>query len=151
MGPRSWVRRNLGDFESHWLGSARGTSESSIGVEREVPCCSVSQECFDEVPLVGFRSIRYPEGNANTFLWDPSQRYRFVFWPKSPGFCPFPHVPTKNGTGECSVSAPPKDLTTLRLIQGGNPVGAQMGLSVKPKGHRDVLECSHGATGLLGR
>lgn len=48
-------------------------------VEREVPCCSVSQECFDEVSLVGFRSIRYPEGNANTFLWDPSQRYRFVF------------------------------------------------------------------------
>lgn len=60
VSPQSWVGRNLGDLESHWLGSTRGTSESSIGVEREVPCCSVSQECSDEVPLVDFRSIRYP-------------------------------------------------------------------------------------------
>ena len=126
-------------------------------MEPGVPGCGVWQECFAEVPLVGFRSICHAEGNANTFYGTLGSATDLYSGLNGLDFnVLFPMSLPKTGLERAPLNAPPKDLTTsLELIQGGSPAAAltRLELKVKPRweGPRGVWGRSHGASRLRDR
>lgn len=120
-------------------------------MEPGVPGCGLWQECFTEVPLVGFHSICHAEGNANTFYGTLGSATDLYSGLNGLDFVLFPMSLPETGLERTPLNAPPKDFTTsLELIQGGSPAEALTGLelSVKPRweGPRGIWGRSRGAS-----